>query len=88
MADAACHWCGQPFAPRASGGTPQAFCCPTHRRLFEGLAKDVGRRILAAVRDERLAAIDTEIVPQDVRTARAVLSIVEDARGRLPLAHD
>lgn len=29
-----CVWCNCEFSPRNSGGSPQRFCCPAHRRAF------------------------------------------------------
>src|ERR1700749_291276 len=29
-----CLWCDHEFSPRKSGGSPQRFCCPEHRRAF------------------------------------------------------
>lgn len=31
---AVCLWCDHEFSPRSSGGSPQRFCCPEHRRAF------------------------------------------------------
>jgi hypothetical protein len=31
---AVCVWCDHEFSPRKSGGSPQRFCCPEHRRVF------------------------------------------------------
>jgi hypothetical protein len=31
---AVCLWCDLEFSPRNSGGFPQRFCCPEHRRAF------------------------------------------------------
>src|SRR6516162_1847405 len=32
--DARCLWCHRTFAPRATGGTVQKFCCAGHRQEF------------------------------------------------------
>lgn len=34
-----CFWCEQPFLPRSSGGKPQRFCRPEHRRFFHAAAR-------------------------------------------------
>jgi hypothetical protein len=34
-----CVWCGSAFTPRSSGGSPQRFCCPSHRHRFGGAAR-------------------------------------------------
>jgi hypothetical protein len=32
--EAHCLWCGRVFAPRATGGSAQKFCCSAHRQSF------------------------------------------------------
>jgi len=34
-----CHWCGEKFWPRSSGGTPQRFCSPSHRQSYNSTAR-------------------------------------------------
>jgi hypothetical protein len=43
-----CLWCSQPFEPRRSGGKPQRFCVPAHRRAFETAARQFLGRLIAA----------------------------------------
>jgi hypothetical protein len=43
-----CPWCGGLFNPRRSGGKPQRFCCPEHRRAFEAAARQYVGRLIAA----------------------------------------
>lgn len=43
-----CLWCGAPFEPRASGGKPQRFCRPEHRRLFDTAVSEYGRYAVEA----------------------------------------
>ena len=46
----ACVWCGQPFKPRRTGGSPQRFCLPAHRRAFDMAARRYVDRLIAAGR--------------------------------------
>jgi hypothetical protein len=43
-----CLWCSQPFEPRRSGGKPQRFCVPAHRRAFETASRRYLGRLIAA----------------------------------------
>jgi len=43
-----CLWCRRPFEPRRSGGKPQRFCVPAHRRAFETAARRFLGRLIAA----------------------------------------
>jgi hypothetical protein len=43
-----CLWCSQPFEPRRSGGKPQRFCVPAHRRAFETAGRQFLGRLIAA----------------------------------------
>jgi hypothetical protein len=54
---AVCLWCDQEFSPRNSGGSPQRFCCPEHRRAFHVAAHQfvlaefsAGRVTIAAIK--------------------------------------
>jgi len=43
-----CLWCRRPFEPRRSGGKPQRFCVPAHRRAFETAGRQFLGRLRAA----------------------------------------
>ena len=43
-----CLWCRRPFEPRRSGGKPQRFCMPVHRRAFETAGRQFLGRLRAA----------------------------------------
>ena len=47
---ARCLWCGLAFAPRDTGGSPQRFCGPYHRRAFDTAARRYVRREITAGR--------------------------------------
>lgn len=54
-----CLWCHKRFTPRASG-SPQKFCCTTHRHAFWQAARDyvdreveAGRLGIAALKDRK-----------------------------------
>ncbi len=34
-----CVWCGAPFPPRKTGGSPQRFCRPSHRGAYYSAAR-------------------------------------------------
>jgi hypothetical protein len=44
----ACLWCDQSFESRETGGKPQRFCCPAHRREFDTAARRYVRCLLDA----------------------------------------
>jgi hypothetical protein len=43
MTECRCRWCGHAFMPRTSGGKPQTFCRPPHRRAYDR----AGRKFIA-----------------------------------------
>ncbi len=47
---ARCLWCGLAFTPRDTGGSPQRFCGPYHRRAFDLAARRYVRREITAGR--------------------------------------
>jgi hypothetical protein len=44
---ATCAWCSGPFASRRSGGRPQRFCSPAHRRAWDTAARRLVARMVA-----------------------------------------
>src|SRR5882724_2333032 len=63
---ARCLWCGGPFEPRHSGGRPQRFCEPTHRRAFDTAAR---RFVGALIGAGQVSVADLHAPP----TTRALL---------------
>ena len=43
-----CLWCNREFKPRRSGGSRQAFCCPSHRIAFHSAARRWAERAVSS----------------------------------------
>jgi hypothetical protein len=62
MTECRCRWCGNAFMPRTSGGKPQTFCRPAHRRAYDRAGRQYvasaladGTLILDALRNRHAA---------------------------------
>jgi hypothetical protein len=47
MDEPRCLWCERPFRARHSGGSPQRFCCVTHRQAFWSALRRWAQRAVA-----------------------------------------
>jgi hypothetical protein len=72
-----CLWCDHEFSPRKSGGSPQRFCCPEHRRAFHIAAHQfvlaefsAGRLTVAEIK--KLAAANQISLSADERVSPSV----------------
>ena len=74
-----CAWCGQPFEPRRTGGTPQLFCTIAHRRAFDQSAR---AWVQQAIETGALTIADLQ---RASRTARALLGQPSDASAAAPV---
>jgi hypothetical protein len=74
-----CFWCQRPFSARTSGGSPQRFCSPLHRRTFFAAAR--AWALLAVERGivtvETLQAAQTSVI--SVRTSASTPARVAPA---------
>ena len=69
----ACFWCHRAFSPRRTGGSPQRFCSPLHRRTF-----------FAAARAWALLAVERGLVTVETLQAAGTSVIAVGTSGSTP----
>jgi hypothetical protein len=79
-----CPWCGELFAPRASGGRGQRFCSLPHRRAWEATAGRLGEAILEELVARR--ADDRDLAHRLRDLEGPLARAIEEAWDRLALA--